>query len=242
MPGGLVNPKNTAADADPAAQQPATTSSTGSMWLRDQVCEGLRDRIITGRLRPGDRLMEREVAEEFGVSRVPVREAIRILLSEGFLQALSPRRIVVRGMTRDDVENLFDMREALEVLAARRATERATADQLQHLAELLQAARRATLSGRPERVSRANTAFHHQIMELAGNDLLSTTLGSLEGRLRWLFQQIDDPHPLWDDHRELYEAIEAGDAERAADLSLRHIRHYREVALRLLFEESPSRP
>ncbi|MFJ6562059.1 GntR family transcriptional regulator [Streptomyces sp. NPDC091412] len=243
MPGGLVNPKKTAAaGAAPAAQQSAAASATGSMWLRDQVCEGLRDRIITGRLRPGDRLMEREVADEFGVSRVPVREAIRILLSEGFLQALSPRRIVVRGMTREDVENLFDMREALEVLAARRATERATADQLQHLAKLLQAARRATMSGTPERISRANTAFHHQIMELAGNDLLSTTLGSLEGRLRWLFQQIDDPHPLWDDHRGLYEAIAAGDAERAADLSLRHIQHYREVALRVLFEEPPSRP
>src|SRR5437899_11279298 len=106
------------------ATRPAA-SLTGSMWLRDQVCEDLRDRIISGRLAPGDRLVERDVAEEFGVSRVPVREAIRILLGEGFLTALSPRRIVVTRHDRKDVENLFDLREALEVLAARPAAERA---------------------------------------------------------------------------------------------------------------------
>ncbi|MFE4665542.1 GntR family transcriptional regulator [Streptomyces sp. NPDC056716] len=224
-------------DRTTPAAAPRAASLTGSMWLRDQVTEALRDRIITGRLKPGDRLLERELAEEFGVSRVPVREAIRVLLAEGFLQALSPRRIVVRGMTREDVENLYDMREALEVLAARRATERATEAQLRELDRALESARRATLSGRPERVSRANAAFHHQIVEIAANDLLSTTLASLEGRLRWLFQQIDDPGPLWDEHRALHAAITHRDTDRAAELSLHHIRHYREVALALLFPE-----
>ncbi|MGW8887354.1 GntR family transcriptional regulator [Streptomyces sp. NPDC055749] len=215
--------------------EPAS-SLTGTVWLRDQVCEGLRDRIITGRLKPGDRLVERDVAEEFGVSRVPVREAIRILLGDGFLHALSPRRIVVKELSRQDVENLFDMREALEVLAVRRAAERATTEQLRELEGLLETARRATLSGKPERISRANTAFHHHIVELAGNDLLATTLESLEGRLRWLFQQIDDPGPLWEEHRLLCAAITASDIEEAAACALRHVRHYRDVALRLLFE------
>ncbi|MDT9689025.1 GntR family transcriptional regulator [Streptomyces sp. P9(2023)] len=213
----------------------ATTPANGGGWLRDQVCEGLRDRIITGRLKPGDRLVERDVAEEFGVSRVPVREAIRILMGEGFLQALSPRRIVVKQLSRQDVENLFDMREALEVLAVRRAAERRTDAQLDELCELLEEARQATDSGRAERVSRANTAFHHHIVELSHNELLATTLESLEGRLRWLFQQIDDPGSLWDEHRVLYEAIAAADADAAAECSLHHIRHYRDVALRLLF-------
>lgn len=217
-----------------AGAGPASTAG-GSMWLRDQVCEGLRDRIITGRLKPGDRLVERDLAEEFGVSRVPVREAIRILLGEGFLQALSPRRIVVKELSRQDVENLFDLREALEVLAARRAAERTTPERLGALRHLLDEADLATRSGRPERISRANAAFHHHIVELSGNELLASTLESLEGRLRWLFQQIDDPGPLWDEHKELYEAIAAADAEAAADCSLRHIRHYRDVALRLLF-------
>ncbi|MGW3625252.1 GntR family transcriptional regulator [Streptomyces sp. NPDC000880] len=218
------------------ASADATTSGGGTGWLRDQVCEGLRDRIITGRLKPGDRLVERDLAEEFGVSRVPVREAIRILLGEGLLQALSPRRIVVKEMSRHDVENLFDLREALEVLAARRAAERRTDDQLRELTELLEAARRATMSGKAELISRANAAFHHHIVELSGNELLATTLEPLEGRLRWLFQQIDDPGLLWGEHRELYEAIAAADADAAAHCSLWHVRHYREVALQLLFD------
>ncbi|MET9954843.1 GntR family transcriptional regulator [Streptomyces sp. NPDC006339] len=217
-------------EADPAPPAP-----TGG-WLRDRVCEGLRDRIITGRLKPGDRLVERDVAEDFGVSRVPVREAIRILIGEGFLQAVSQRRIVVREMSRQDVENLFDMREALEVLAVRRAAERRTPAELSTLARLLDEARAATDAGGPERLSRANAAFHAQIVRMSRNELLVTSLESLEGRLRWLFQQVDDPEPLWQEHRLLYEAIGAGDADAAAGLALHHVRYYRAVALRLLFE------
>ncbi|MEU6660082.1 GntR family transcriptional regulator [Streptomyces sp. NPDC046821] len=218
------------------AQTPGATPLTGTVWLRDQVCEGIRDRIITGRLKPGDRLVERDVAEEFGVSRIPVREAIRILMSEGFLQALSPRRIVVKELSRQDVVNLFDMREALEVLAARRAAENADETQLRQLKRLLESARKATLAGRPERVSHANTAFHHHIVEIAGNELLAATLEPLEGRLHWLFHQIDDPSSVWDEHRCLYETIAAADAEAAAACALRHVRHYRKVALTLLFD------
>ncbi|MGW2561883.1 GntR family transcriptional regulator [Streptomyces sp. NPDC001514] len=225
----------TGTNARASADATGDAGGNGIGRLRDQVCEGLRDRIITGRLKPGDRLVERDVAEEFGVSRVPVREAIRILLGEGFLEALSPRRIVVKQLSRQDVENLFDMREALEVLAVRRAAERRTDKQLRELEELLETARQATATGRAELISRANAAFHHHIVELSGNELLASTLESLEGRLRWLFQQIDDPGPLWDEHRELYEAIAAADADAAADCSLRHVQHYRNVALRLLF-------
>ncbi|MFB9434933.1 GntR family transcriptional regulator [Streptomyces showdoensis] len=218
----------------PADTGPGATAPEGG-WLRDQVCEGLRDRIITGRLKPGDRLVERDVAEDFGVSRVPVREAIRILIGEGFLQTVSQRRIVVRELTRQDVENLFDMREALEVLAVRRASERRTLAELDVLARLLARARAATDSGGPEELSRANAAFHGQIVRMSRNELLVTALESLEGRLRWLFQQVDDPGPLWEEHRLLYEAVAAADADAAAEHALHHVRHYRAVAMRLLF-------
>ncbi|RVU22246.1 GntR family transcriptional regulator [Streptomyces antnestii] len=222
------------------AQTRGAAPLTGTVWLRDQVCEGIRDQIITGRLKPGDRLVERDVAEEFGVSRIPVREAIRILMSEGFLQALSPRRIVVKELSRQDVVNLFDMREALEVLAARRAAENADAAQLRTMKRLLETARKATLAGRPERISHANTAFHHHIVETAGNELLAATLEPLEGRLHWLFHQIDDAGSVYEEHRRLYETIAAADAEAAAACALTHVRHYREVALRLLFDEADS--
>ncbi|MFE3653138.1 GntR family transcriptional regulator [Streptomyces sp. NPDC059152] len=224
-------------DRTESGAQGTDAAPTSPMWLRDQVLEGLRDGIATGRFKPGDRLVERDLADGFGVSRVPVREAIRILLNEGVLEALSPRRIVVKEMSRRDVENLFDMREALEVLATRRAAERATPAGLDQLARLLESAHRATSTGRADRINRANLAYHHQIVELAGNELLAATLESLEGRLRWLFQQIDDPGALYEEHRALTEAIASRDVEAAADASLRHVRHYRAVALRLLFGE-----
>lgn len=222
--------------------QAAGSGPGAAGWLRDQVCEGIRDRIISGRLQPGDRLLERDVAEEFGVSRIPVREAIRVLLSEGFLEAVSPRRIVVKQLSFQDVLDLFDLREALEVLAARRATERAEKRQVDALARLLDSAGKATRAGRADRISRANTAFHHHIIELAGNALLAATLEPLEGRMRWLFQQVDDPHQVWEEHRSLYEAIAAGDVDLAADRALRHVRHYREVALRVLFGAEAGAP
>ncbi|MFG2923777.1 GntR family transcriptional regulator [Streptomyces sp. NPDC048305] len=221
-----------------AQEQPSAANPGGTVWLRDQVCEGIRDQIITGRLRPGDRLVERDVAEEFGVSRIPAREAIRILMGEGLLEALSPRRIVVKQLSRRDVLNLFDLREALEVLAARRAAERADEAQLRQLGKLLESARKATESGRPERVSHANTAFHHYIVEIAGNELLAKALEPLEGRLRWLFHQIDDPASVWEEHRRLHDTVVAADADAAAACALSHVRHYREVALRLLFDGS----
>ncbi|MQA97506.1 MAG: FCD domain-containing protein, partial [Streptosporangiales bacterium] len=172
------------------------------------------------------------------VSRVPVGEAIRILISEGFLEALSPRRIVVRQLSRRDVVQLFDVREALEVLATRLATERADPAGLARLGRLVERARQATLSGRPDRISRANADFHHHIVALADNELLGSVLEPLEGRLRWLFQQVDDPGRLWQEHQELYEAITSGDAEAAAALSLVHVRQYRAIALDLLFAET----
>src|SRR5882757_3844686 len=104
---------------------------------RERVLASLRQEIIAGRLGPGDRLVERELADRFGVSRVPVREAIRALVAEGFVTFETPRRTVVRRLTRTDVTELFELREALEVYAAGRAAERATQEGLAELKSLL---------------------------------------------------------------------------------------------------------
>lgn len=213
------------------------TTLTDTIRLRDQLREEIRDRIISGRLRPGHRLVERELAEEFGVSRLPVREAIRMLTGEGFVEALSPRKIIVKHLSRRDVEELFDVRESLEVLATRQATSRADRVGLRELARLLEQARLATLSGGPDTLSRANAAFHHHVIELAGNRLLASLIEPLEGRLRWIFQQIDDPAVVWEEHRELCDAIISGDVDSAVACSLRHVRRNRATALRVLYDE-----
>lgn len=204
---------------------------------RQRVRDELRERILAGRLKPGDRLVERELAEDLGVSRVPVREAIRSLEAEGFLAVQSPRRIVVRQLARTDVEELFDVREALEGLAAGLAAERAGKAELRALERLLTDAARATESGDPARITQLNTRFHDQIVALAGNGLLHEILRPLEGRLRWLTSQNEHWGELLDEHRRLYDAIASGDADRARAHAVEHVRVNREVTLKTLFPE-----
>lgn len=187
------------------------------------------------RLKPGDRLVERELAEDLGVSRLPVREAIRALESEGFLETPSPRRVVVRQLSRVDVEELFDVREALEVLACGLAAERAGKAGLARLEATLREAARATESGKGSRITAANNRFHDEILAVAGHRLLSTLMQSLEGRLAWLTGQNEHWDDLLAEHRRLYEAIASGDPERARACALEHVRVNREVTLSLLF-------
>jgi len=203
--------------------------------LRDQVRDHLRDRIVTGKLQPGDRMVERELAAEYGVSRIPVREAIRILESEGFVSVVPRRGVVVRRMQERDIDELFDVREALEVLAARRATERATKPELRQLEKALTAARKALRSGNPDAIGTASDSFHDTLISLAHNELLATMLEPLSGRLHWLFRQNDDPATLYAEHQRLFEAISSGDSDRAAAEALRHVQTNRDRALHLLF-------
>ncbi|NUS76162.1 MAG: GntR family transcriptional regulator, partial [Streptomyces sp.] len=140
--------------------------------VRERVLAALRQEIIAGGLRPGDRLVERELAERFGVSRVPVREAIRALVAEGFVHFETPRRTVVRRLTRQDVQELFELREALEVYAAGLAAARATPEGLAEVEQLLDRAAAATEAGDAETITDVNSLLHDRIVAMAGNTLL----------------------------------------------------------------------
>jgi DNA-binding GntR family transcriptional regulator len=219
--------------AEPAPVADLRTHGVGP--LRDRVRDELRARIADGRVEPGQRLYEKSIAEELGVSRIPVREAIRMLESEGMVSVL-PRRggVLVRRLGRDDVEDLFDVREALEVLAARRAAERVDAAGIEALGRLLDTARRAHAAGAAEAVDAANTAFHEQVYRLGRNLLVPEMLGPLTGRLRWLFRQNVEHERVLADHERLHRAIGDRDPDLAAAVALEHIRASRRMVLRML--------
>jgi DNA-binding GntR family transcriptional regulator len=219
---------------DPKVAQPLAA-------VRERVLEQLREHIISGRLRPGDRLVERDLAVRFGVSRVPVHEAISILQTQGFVVAESPRRVVVRKLSRTDVEELFDVREALEVLACALATQRAGKRDLVRLERLLADTARAIEAGRLAQVADRSAEFHEQIVALARSGLLSGMLHPLESRLRWLFRQNQDWTRLLHEHENLLAAIASGDPERARECSLRHVRENRALAMKLLFGADDAR-
>ncbi|MFE9447616.1 GntR family transcriptional regulator [Streptomyces sp. NPDC006739] len=203
--------------------------------VRERVLATLRQDIIAGRLGPGDRLVERELAERFGVSRVPVREAIRALVAEGFVHFESARRTVVRRLTPNDVKELFEVREALEVYAAGLAASRATPRALADLRELLDRAATATKAGDAETIADANTRFHDRILALAGNSLLTSVMEPVDGRLRWLTRQNEEWPQLLTEHRDLYEAIASGDPDRARAHALSHVQANYRSTIRHLF-------
>ncbi|WP_458243130.1 GntR family transcriptional regulator [Streptomyces sp. MAI_2237] len=215
---------------------PTKTEPLGA--VRERVLANLRQEIIAGRLLPGDRLVERELADRYGVSRVPVREAIRALVAEGFVHFETPRRTVVRRLTPNDVRELFELREALEVYAAGLAASNATPEDLAEVEELLRRAAAATEAGDAELITDINSRLHDRIVAMAGNSLLTAALEPVAGRLRWMTRRNEEWPQLLVEHRELYEAIASGDPERARTHALTHVRTNYRSTVRHLFGDA----
>ncbi|MDE3206653.1 MAG: GntR family transcriptional regulator [Acidobacteriota bacterium] len=195
--------------------------------LSRRVYAQLRASIVSGRLTSGTRLRERNLADELAASRVPIREAILRLEAEGFVQTSPRRGATVAHLHLTDVEELYDVRLALEVQAARLAARRAgggaaTDDLGRALAEA-----DALLSGGDEAViAEANASVHDRILELAGNRLLTSMMRPVVGRDRWIFGMISAQRNAFrtcQEHHQLCDAIFSGDVELAAALAYAHI-------------------
>ncbi|MEU7517928.1 GntR family transcriptional regulator [Streptomyces sp. NPDC042898] len=211
--------------------------------LRERVYEELRERIIEAELPAGTRLVEREIAEELRVSRVPVREAMQRLEAEGFLSVRPRRGSVVTQFGPEDAEHLFDVRENLEGLAARLAARHAGAQELRALEELLARARAAAESGRLREAVSLNADFHRAVVGLSGNPLLVELMAPLDSRLRRLFRltsAASDGEPMCGAHERLYEAIRDHDEAGAESLARAHVAATRASALRLLKDRQAS--
>ncbi len=196
--------------------------------LREAVRDTLRSRIFEGHYAPGTRLVERDLAAEFNVSRLPVREALRMLRQEGLISDRGARGAEVSTLSPKDVEDLFDVRQSLEVLACRLAAVRATPEDLAHLKGLLDEAEHCLAKGAVMEAHRANSEFHDAITGIADNNFLKSALEPLQGRMHWLFRHVSDLPELIQEHRDLYDAIASGDPDRAAAQSASHIGKYRE--------------
>ncbi len=219
-----------------------TSIGAADRSLRDQVYEAVRERIIEGDLEPGRRIVERELAAEFEVSRIPVREAMQRLETEGFLTTQARRGAVVSEIGPEDAGHLFDVREHLEALAAALAARRADPAGLRRLESLGEQARRATERDRPREVATLNADFHQQIVRMSGNPILQHMMDPLDGRLRRLFRLTASPQDgamMCGEHEELLQAIRGGDPQAAADLARRHVANTRESALAALGAATP---
>ena len=203
--------------------------------LRERVRDLLRDQIVRGDFVPGDRLVERVLAEEMGVSRVPVREALTLLKGEGFVQEVPRRGVIVTVLAKEDVDDLFDVRVALDVQCARLASARATDAEIQALAAIADEADAALARGDLGAIAELNQAFHDALPRMAHNRILASTIEPLEGRLHWVLRQNRSPEILLAEHRELVEALAKRDADGAADVALRHVDTSRALCHEIMF-------
>lgn len=200
------------------------TSSTARVV--DQAYQALQDALADGTIRPGTRLYEVQLAEQLGVSRTPVREALQRLEAVGLARRLPGRGLVVAEVTDEDVQELGEIRTALDVLAAGLAARRAAPGEWavvrERLTDLEEAA--AAKRNRTPRVREAHRAFHEAVYHLAFHDLASTLLERnllrhLEISTRVYAAEADVAATTTRDHERLFKALSSGDpeaAERAA--------------------------
>ena len=154
--------------------------------LRDQVVGNLRQAIINGQFAPGQRLVERHMCELLGVSRTLVREALRQLEAEGWVHNLPYRGPVVASMGPEEVRELYEVRAALEGMAALRCAELATPEHLARLAEAVEIMTAAQRRGDPATHREQVHVFYEVLREAAGNSLLREKLSAMSARMAWL--------------------------------------------------------
>ncbi|WP_336630478.1 MULTISPECIES: GntR family transcriptional regulator [unclassified Microbacterium] len=211
--------------------------------LAAQIYDELRRRIIEGEIPAGTWLRERELAEEFSVSRIPLREALPQLEAEGFIVTHPRRGAVVRELTVRDATEYFDVKSSLEVLAARSAASRVRAGaDTARLGGAWAAAQAAMAAGDDRAIAEANARVHDEIVELADNRLLASSLRPLHGLQRWFFGVTSDRDQtaLAQEHAALVAAICDGDVEYAGSLAYAHIEKSRRESLPLLAERLPA--
>jgi DNA-binding GntR family transcriptional regulator len=201
------------------------TIGADHLALRDQVLNELRRRIVDGEYAQGERLTENRLAEDFGVSRNPVREALRVVETEGFVQILPRRGAVVATLDETAVRDLFAVRERLETLAAGLAAERATPDDIARLRALLKDASAATEAKDLDRVAELNSELHLAVIEISGNRWLASLSSAMYHHVHWVFRvgaAQRAPHS-WEEHIRVVDAIAAGDRAAAAQAARQHV-------------------
>ncbi|MCD8326490.1 MAG: GntR family transcriptional regulator [Lachnospiraceae bacterium] len=195
--------------------------------LRDEVFNTLRQAILTGELKPGERLMEIHLANRLGVSRTPVREAIRMLELEGLVTMIPRRGAEVAQITEQSLKDVLEVRRCLDALCAELACDRISPEQLDRLKAACSDFEKAVKTGDAREIAQKDVVLHDVILEATGNRRLIQMVNNLaEQMYRYRFEYIKDytmHGRLIEEHRALYEAIRDKDKETARNTAMVHI-------------------
>lgn len=209
------------------------------------VYRRLKERIISGDLAPDTRLIELSIAAEFGVSRTPVREALKHLAADNLVLADPARGMVVHAPDASEIEDVFVVREALDGLAARLAAHRITPSELSRLRLIVDSMRQAILADRREQIVIANQRFHDVIYGAAGNDMLARVASDLRDFVRRFstlpFASPDRVEHVLAEHEAILDALERHDPGAAQKASDTHLAAAREYLVRLDLQDFAER-
>lgn len=207
--------------------------------VRAQVLDNLRQAIVDRQLKPGQRLIERELVELTGVSRTSIREALRELAAEGLVTAIPNRGTIVASVSAEEARQLYEVRSVLEALAGRLFTENASPAQHNALMKALQRIERVAAKGGPMRPAKDH--FYQVLFEGGGNEALRDVVAGLHARvsvLRSLSLSVPGrPAASVTEMRAIVDAVRAGDADAAAKACSRHVEEAGRVGLQALAEQ-----
>ncbi len=213
--------------------------------LVEQVHEAIMSEISAGKLKPGERIIQEQIAQVLGVSRQPVQQALLLLRNQGVLRDAPGRGLIVASLDLDRVSNMYDIRAVMEGLAFRKAAERNAERAKKQGPALIQNGRKAAAGNSVTTMITADLKLHDFIYGLAENPLIATTMEA-----QWTYTQRvmgevlmrdELPRDIWDQHEAMLDAVMAGDGAKAEALARQLITQAAEVMISRLRSEAATK-
>ena len=210
--------------------------------LVEQVHDAIVSEIAAGKLKPGERVIQEQIAQELGVSRQPVQQALLLLRKQGVLRDAPGRGLIVASLDIEQVGNMYDIRAVMEGLAFRKAAERNAERARKQGPALIQTGRKAVAAGSVAAMIGADLKFHDFIYSLSENPLIAPAMDA-----QWTYTQRvmgevlmrdEMPRDIWDQHEALLDAVMTGDGAWAEALARQHITQAAEMMIARLRGEA----
>ena len=209
--------------------------------LRDVVFNTLREAILRGDLVPGERLMELQLASKLGVSRTPIREAIRMLEQEGLAITIPRKGAIVAGMTEKDMQDVLEIREALEELSVQVACDKITEEEIAELQKNMKNFEHSLKRGDLKKMAQADVEFRDVIYRATDNPKLISMLNNLREQMyRYRVEYLKNPQnheQLLHEHEAIYKGIVEKDKSAVTEMIRKHISNQVAVVKHMIREQ-----
>ncbi|PLX34961.1 MAG: GntR family transcriptional regulator [Clostridiales bacterium] len=207
---------------------------TENKSLTTVIFERIRDDILYGKYDKGEKIVEAKLAEEFNVSRTPVREALKQLELDDLVENIPNRGVVVKGISKQDIVDIFTIRLAIEGIAVEWAIERMDQEDMQKIKEIYELMEFYTFKKDVKKFAELNTKFHEAIYKATKSRYLENVLKNYQVFMKVVrYKSLEKPGRLegaLNEHKRIVDALMEKDVDRAKDVVIEHVKHSKETA------------